>query len=97
MACARAEHAVGSPEKPFSDAALEARFSDLADGVLPKAQAQALMEQCWKIADAPDAGAIARAAAVWGAPERSRNSRLYITTRRQSLCSHGAPAASGFP
>jgi hypothetical protein len=64
MAGGRAEHAVGSLEKPLGDAALEAKFSDLADGVLPKAQAQALMEKCWKIANAPDAGAIARAAAV---------------------------------
>jgi hypothetical protein len=58
------ENAIGSLEKPLSDQALEAKFSDLADGVLPKAQAQRLIKLCWEVEAAPDAGAIARAAAV---------------------------------
>ena len=35
------EHAIGSLEKPMSDAALEAKFADLAEGILAKAQADA--------------------------------------------------------
>ena len=58
------ENAIGSLQKPLSDAALEAKFADLADGILPKAQAQTLMQMCWNIADSADAGAVARAAAV---------------------------------
>ena len=58
------ENAVGSLEKPLSDAALEAKFSDLADGVLPKAKAQKLMQLCWDVEQAADAGAIAAAASA---------------------------------
>ncbi len=29
------EHAIGSLERPMSDEALEAKFADLADGILP--------------------------------------------------------------
>jgi 2-methylcitrate dehydratase PrpD len=58
------ENAVGSLEKPLSDAALEAKFADLADGILPRTQAQKLMQLCWSLEQAADAGAIAQAAAV---------------------------------
>jgi hypothetical protein len=58
------ETAIGSLEKPMSDAALETKFQDLADGILPRAQTQALMEKCWKIEQQTDAGALARAAAI---------------------------------
>ena len=33
----------------MSDAALEAKFTDLATGILPPSQAQALMRLCWTI------------------------------------------------
>lgn len=56
--------AIGSLEKPMSDTALEAKFLDLSETILPRAQAQGLMEQCWKIEQQPDAGALARAAAI---------------------------------
>ena len=46
----------------LSDAALEAKFVDLAEGILPRAQTDRLMRLCWGIADAPDAGAVALAA-----------------------------------
>ncbi|HEX4178487.1 MAG TPA: hypothetical protein VHY57_08620, partial [Rhizomicrobium sp.] len=58
------EHAIGSLEKPMSDAALDAKFLDLADGILPPAQAKALIGQCRAIEQQGDAGALARAAAV---------------------------------
>jgi 2-methylcitrate dehydratase PrpD len=57
------EHAVGSLEKPMSDAALEAKFLDLADGILPPAQARALIQKCRAIEQEPDAGSLALAAA----------------------------------
>ena len=58
------ENSVGSLEKPMSDAALEAKFLDLSDGVLPRTQAQSLMALCRAIEQQADAGALARAAAV---------------------------------
>ncbi len=58
------ESAIGSVDRPLSDAALEAKFSDLAEGILPRAQTARLMQLCWGIADAPDAGAVALAAAA---------------------------------
>jgi 2-methylcitrate dehydratase PrpD len=55
------EHAVGSLEKPMSDAALEAKFTDLADGILSRDQTRRVMDMCWSIEKAPDAGALAAA------------------------------------
>jgi len=57
------ENAIGSLEKPLSDAALEAKFTGLAEGVLPPVQAQRLIRLCWGIETAPDAGQVAEAAA----------------------------------
>ena len=62
------ENAIGSLEKPMSDAALDAKFTDLADGILPQAQAKALIEKCREIEQLPDAGSLAQAAAVWTQP-----------------------------
>ncbi|MES2186557.1 MAG: MmgE/PrpD family protein [Pseudomonadota bacterium] len=42
--------ALGSLEHPMADADLEAKFRSLADGVLPPAQADALIAGCWGIA-----------------------------------------------
>jgi 2-methylcitrate dehydratase PrpD len=58
------ENAIGSLEKPLSDAALEAKFTDLAEGVLPPEQARHLIGLCWGIETAPDAGLVAAAAAA---------------------------------
>jgi len=55
------EHAIGSLEKPMSDAALEAKFTDLADSILAKDQTQRVMDMCWSIEKASDAGALATA------------------------------------
>ena len=60
------EHVVGSLERPMSDAQLEAKFLDLAKGVLPDAQARALMALCWKVEGLPGAAALAAAAVPAG-------------------------------
>ena len=57
------EHAVGSVERPMTDAALEAKFLDLADGALAPARARALLVSCWRVEELPSAAEIARAAA----------------------------------
>jgi 2-methylcitrate dehydratase PrpD len=58
------EHAIGSLENPMSDAALEAKFTDLADGILPPRRIQDLIALCWSVERSPDAGQIARAASA---------------------------------
>jgi 2-methylcitrate dehydratase PrpD len=58
------ENAIGSIERPLSDDALEAKFADLAEGVLPRAQTQRLIRLCWDIEATPDAGQLAAAAAA---------------------------------
>jgi 2-methylcitrate dehydratase PrpD len=56
------EHAIGSVEVPMTDKQLEVKFADLADGILPAAQARRLVDICWKLEELPSAGAIAAAA-----------------------------------
>jgi 2-methylcitrate dehydratase PrpD len=63
----RIEHAIGSLEKPMSDADLARKFTDLAEGILPKPQVEKVMELCWKAEGLADAGEIARAGAQPGA------------------------------
>jgi 2-methylcitrate dehydratase PrpD len=58
------EHVVGSIERPMSDADLEAKFIGLTDGVLPPAQARALMDLCWKVDTLSSAAQIATTARV---------------------------------
>lgn len=60
----RVEHAMGSLEKPMSNAALEAKFLDLADGVLPPDRAEALIRKCWNVEQLSDAGSLTLAAAI---------------------------------
>jgi 2-methylcitrate dehydratase PrpD len=57
------EHAVGSVENAMPDAALDAKFADLASGVLPEDRAKRLLELCRGAERLGDAGDIARAAA----------------------------------
>jgi 2-methylcitrate dehydratase PrpD len=59
----RIERAIGSLEKPMSDADLERKFSDLADGILSKEQTAKVMDLCWKVEGLSDAGEIARTGA----------------------------------
>src|SRR6202453_1805684 len=55
------EHAVGSLDAPMSDRALEVKFADLADGILPAERAAKLMELCWSVESLGSAGEIAQA------------------------------------
>ena len=59
------EHAIGSVEAPLSDADLNAKFTDLADGILPPVQAKKAMDACWnveKLASAAEIAAVSRTA-----------------------------------
>ena len=56
------DNAIGSVKNPMTDAALEAKFADLADGVLPKAQARKVMDLCWGVEKLTSAGEIAKTA-----------------------------------
>jgi 2-methylcitrate dehydratase PrpD len=52
------EHAIGSLERPLTDAALEAKFHSLADAVIGRAKSAALIEACWKLGAAKDVRAL---------------------------------------
>jgi 2-methylcitrate dehydratase PrpD len=56
------EKVIGSAENPMSDGDLEVKVRGLAQGILPAAQTDALIAQCWKTAELADAGELARAA-----------------------------------
>jgi 2-methylcitrate dehydratase PrpD len=58
------EHAVGSVEHPMSDSELEAKFSRLADGVLPQDRLRRLLDLCWNVGALKDAAELPRAAAA---------------------------------
>ncbi|HWZ49128.1 MAG TPA: MmgE/PrpD family protein [Herbaspirillum sp.] len=57
------EHAIGSIEVPMTDQQLEAKFTDLVDGILPNAQSKNLMDLCWKVEQLPSADIIAKTGA----------------------------------
>ena len=54
-------HAIGSVVRPMSDAALERKFTDLAEGILPEPQIRRVLDLCWRIDALPNAGDVARA------------------------------------
>lgn len=56
------EHALGTLERPMSDADLEAKFRGLAQEVLAPARIDEAIRLCWEASELADAGAIARAA-----------------------------------
>lgn len=56
-------HAVGSVERPMTDADLESKFAGLAEGIFPAERARHLMHLCWNVETLTDAAEIARAAA----------------------------------
>ena len=60
----RVEHALGTLERPMSDADLEAKFRGLVDGILAQERADEIIRLCWAVETLPDAGAIVRAAAA---------------------------------
>ena len=55
---------IGSVKNPMSDAALEAKFADLAEGVIPAAQARKVMDLCWSVEKLASAADVAKAAAA---------------------------------
>lgn len=60
------EHVVGSVERPMSDGDLDAKFLDLADGVLPAPQARRLLGLARDVDRLPRAGDLAAAGAARG-------------------------------
>ena len=56
------EHAIGSVDRPMSDAALEAKFHGQADPVLGAPRVQALIQACWGLGGASGVGAVVQAA-----------------------------------
>ncbi len=57
-------HAIGSVENPMTDAQLEAKFAELASGILPDDRAHQLLTLCRTVERLDDAGDIALAAAM---------------------------------
>ena len=55
------EHAIGSLERPMSDADLEAKFRGLVKGILSPEQTDALIRLAWNVEKLGDASEIARA------------------------------------
>ncbi|MDP3758916.1 MAG: MmgE/PrpD family protein [Ramlibacter sp.] len=53
------EHAIGSLQRPMSDAQLEAKFHGLADPVLGPPAAARVIETCWNVAGAPELRSLA--------------------------------------
>jgi hypothetical protein len=56
------EHAIGSLERPMTDAHLEAKLHSLADPVIGAARAGELIDACWKLGAARDVSAVVAAA-----------------------------------
>jgi 2-methylcitrate dehydratase PrpD len=55
--------ALGTLARPMSDADLEEKFLGLAGDLLPADQSARLIQACWKVAQLPDAGEVARLSA----------------------------------
>ena len=53
-------HAIGSVEVPMTDKQLEAKFADLADGVLPPSAIRQAIDACWSVESLSSAGEIAK-------------------------------------
>jgi 2-methylcitrate dehydratase PrpD len=56
------EHAIGSLQRPLSDEALAAKFSDQATPVIGAAATQAMIEACWKLGGSQSLDALLRQA-----------------------------------
>jgi len=48
------EHAIGSLQKPMTDADLEGKFHDLSDPILGADRVNAILKACWGLGQAPD-------------------------------------------
>ncbi len=57
------EHAIGSVERPMTNADLDEKFRGLADGILTKPQASKLLAMCWSVESLPDVATLATAGA----------------------------------
>jgi 2-methylcitrate dehydratase PrpD len=55
------EHAVGSVDRPMTDAQLEAKFRGLSAGILSGSETDRLIRLCWDIGKLNDAAEVARA------------------------------------
>jgi 2-methylcitrate dehydratase PrpD len=53
------EHAIGSMQRPMTDAALERKFHDLSDGVIGATRARELIQALWSTGDSADLRRIA--------------------------------------
>jgi 2-methylcitrate dehydratase PrpD len=58
------EHAIGSVDHPMSDRMLEDKLRGLAEGILPAAQVNRIIDLCWSVDKLTDAGQLARSAGV---------------------------------
>lgn len=56
------QHAIGSLQVPMTDANLEAKFTDLAEGILTASQIRKLIDLCWGVEQLASAAEIAKAA-----------------------------------
>jgi 2-methylcitrate dehydratase PrpD len=54
------EHAIGSVELPMTDKQLEAKFSDLVEGIIPADAVRRVMDACWNVENLPSAAEIAK-------------------------------------
>jgi len=52
------EHAIGSVQRPMTDAALEAKFHAMSDLVLGREKTAALVQACWQLGQAKDVSAL---------------------------------------
>ena len=48
------EHAIGSLQKPMTDADLERKFHDLSDPILGADKSKDILAECWRLGDAPN-------------------------------------------
>ena len=58
------ENVISSQNNPLTDAQLEAKFVDLATGILPGPRIRQLMDLCWGVEKLPDVSVIAKTAAA---------------------------------
>jgi 2-methylcitrate dehydratase PrpD len=52
------EHAIGSVQRPMTDAALEAKFHGMSDVVIGADKTNALLKACWNLGHATDVHAL---------------------------------------
>jgi 2-methylcitrate dehydratase PrpD len=62
-------HAIGSAQRPMTDADLEAKFAGLAEGIIPTERMRRVVELCWHLDALEDVAELARAAA--GLPDEA--------------------------